>query len=146
MKKAFLLIFLLALSFAVYADQGAKKDLLVGPMANLWCDDLTPVLGEDSSQIQDGFVIFNFDDDYEILMATVKLKGAEPYTEYPVRLLQKGGSDCFIVDAVLYTNGQGNGVAHMEELGTADGAQIFINTDYAPDGSPRWRATDIFWY
>lgn len=133
------------------ADQGAKKDLLVGPEAVLWCGDLTPTSWEDSSQIQDGFVIFNYADGSGKLMATVKLKGAEPYTEYPVRLIQGGGSDCHVVDAYLTTNKKGNGVVHFDEIGldaNGDGlglAQVIIDTGIL-GANPTWRATDIFYF
>jgi len=139
---------ILALSNQVWAgnNQGAKKELLVGPQAVIWCDDLTPVPGEDSSQIQDGFVIFNYDDDWEMLIATVKLKGAEPYTDYPVRLIQSTpAGDCFVVDATIITNRKGNGVAHIEEPGVGDAAQVIIDTGTLTT-NPTWRATNIFYF
>ena len=144
MEKIFLMLVLLAVSLAVYADQGAMKELLTGPEAVIFCDDFTPVPGVDDNTIQDGFVIFNYDDEYETLMATVKLKGAEPYMDYPIRLI-RGSDDCHVFDAILTTNRNGNGVFHWEELGVSGAAQVIIDTG-SPYGNPTWRATNIFYY
>ena len=127
-------------------EQGAKKELLIGPQAILWCNNLMPHPAEVVDQIQEGFVIFNYDDEAGMLMATVKLKGAAPFTDYPVRLLQNGyGSGCWSVDGILSTNRMGNGVLHLEEVGVGDAAQVIIDTRYL-SYTPTWRATDIFYF
>ncbi|MDH5630257.1 MAG: hypothetical protein OEY96_08895 [Gammaproteobacteria bacterium] len=146
MKAAIACGLIIGFSSQVWAtEQGAKKELLIGPLANIYCYDLAPYPGEVSDQIQDGFVIFNYDDESGILMATVKLKGAEPDTDYPVRLIQNGYNGCWMVDGILSTNRMGNGVLHIEEPGVGSAAQIFIDTRYIFI-DPTWRATDIFYY
>jgi hypothetical protein len=127
--------------------QGAKKELLVGPQAVIWCGDLTPTPWEVADQIQEGFVIFNHNDADETgkLMATVKLKGAEPSTSYPVRLIQNGNNGCWTVDGTLTTNHVGNGVLHLEEPSVGDAAQVIIDTG-SLFATPAWRGTDIFYY
>ncbi len=123
--------------------QGAKKYRLVGPAANLFCDDLTPA-GEDVSQSIRGFVIFNRNGS-GIVSAVVSLKFARPNTRYPVRLIQGGteGSDCHEVDGVLVTNRRGNGTLRLAERDVGTRAQIIVDTS-ALFRTPTYRATRFY--
>lgn len=123
--------------------QGAKKYPLVGPDAQLFCFSLTPTSNDVATLWQEGFVRFNVDDDAGILSAVVSLKGAEPNTTYPVRLIQGGAGDCQTVDGYLTTNGRGNGTLSISEPAVSDRAQVIINTDVL-SGDPTYRATEIF--
>jgi len=71
------------------------------------------------------------------VMAEVSLKGGLPNTTYNVRLIQTpSGSDCFVFDGTLTTNGQGNGNAHIEEPllpGTTDAFAFLSFPGFAGD-------------
>lgn len=125
--------------------QGAKKQILVGPSAVISCKTVEPSFWDNGSVVQDGFVIFNYADGSNKLMATVKLKGASPNTEYPVRLIQGNSGDCHTFDGILTTNKKGNGVLHIDEDGYGEVAQVIIDTG-SQYGTPTWRGTDIFYY
>lgn len=121
--------------------RGAEKYRLVGPAANIFCDDLTPA-GENVRKVAPGFVIFNRSGNGR-LSAVVSLKGARPNTRLPIRLIQGGADDCFKVDGVLITNGQGNGTLRLTERDVARRAQVIIDTK-ALFKTPTYRGTRFF--
>lgn len=122
--------------------QGAKKHPLVGPAAVIWCDDLTPVPWEDTSVRVPGFAVFNANGSGR-LSVVVSMKRAQPRTEFPVRLIQGNAGDCWTVDGVLTTNGQGNGTLRLAEPVVGTRAQIIVDTSALFD-VPTFRATEIF--
>jgi hypothetical protein len=120
---------------------GAEKYPLVGPAANISCANLTPA-GENVSKVAPGFVIFNLNR-HGILSAVVSLKGAPPHTRFPLRLIQGGAGDCYKVDGVLVTDGQGKGTLRLTERDVANRAQIIIDTK-ALFKKPTYRGTHFF--
>lgn len=125
------------------ASAAAQKFDLVGPAANIFCNDLTPA-GEDISQVAPGFAVFNANQNK--LSAVVSVKDAPPNTQFPVRLIQGGvggGGDCFTVDGTLTTNGNGKGTLNVSEPPAGTRAQVIIDTT-ALTGTPTYRATDMY--
>jgi len=120
---------------------GAEKYALVGPAANISCANLTPA-GDNVSKVAPGFVIFNLNR-RGILSAVVSLKGAPPHTRFPLRLIQGGAGDCYKVDGVLFTNGQGKGTLRLTERDVAKRAQVIIDTK-ALFHKPTYRGTHFF--
>ncbi len=123
---------------------GAEKLPLVGPEADVFCDSLQPVPGENAGTDFPGFAIFNQNGNAGTVMATVSVKGWQPDTSYPVRLIQ-GGDDCFTVDGVIETNGRGNGTLHVEEAQQpgSTAMQVIVDTG-ALFGTPSIRATEAY--
>jgi hypothetical protein len=121
--------------------RGAQKYRLVGPAANISCHDLTPA-GENVSKVAPGFVIFNLNR-HGTVSAVVTLKGAPPHTRFPLRLIQGGAGDCYNVDGVLVTDGQGKGTLRMTEPDVAKRAQVIIDTR-ALFAKPTYRGTHFF--
>lgn len=124
------------------ASASAEKYDLVGPNANIFCDDLTPLDG--ATELAPGFVVFNANKNK--VSAVVSLKDAPPNTKFPVRLIQGGaggGNDCYAVDGTLTTNGAGKGTLNVAETPTGTRAQVIIDTSVLT-GTPTVRATDIF--
>jgi hypothetical protein len=131
------------LALASPASAAAEKYPLIGPLANVFCSDLTPA-GEDVSQTAPGFVIFNANANK--VSAVVSVKDAPPSTEFPIRLIQGGdggGTDCFVVDGVLTTNAQGKGTLNLSEAPAGTRAQVIIDTSELT-GTPTFRATEFF--
>ncbi len=125
------------------ANAAAEKYALVGPFANIFCNDLTPA-GEDVSQTAPGFVVFNANRNK--VSAVVSVKDAPPNTQLPIRLIQGGaggGNDCFTVDGTLTTNGQGKGTLNVAEAPAGTRAQVIIDTS-ALFGTPTFRGSQIF--
>lgn len=125
------------------AQAAAEKYALVGPAANVFCNDLTPA-GEDISKIAPGFAIFNANANK--VSAVVSVKAAPPSTEFPIRLVQGGvggGGDCFTVDGVLTTNAQGKGTLNVSEAPVGTRVQVIIDTSVLT-GTPTFRATEFF--
>jgi hypothetical protein len=123
---------------------GAAKEALVGPLANVYCIDVTPVPSEDASRAGPGSVVFNVDQAGRV-HANVKLKKAQPHTTYVVRLIQGNGGDCYTVDATVTTNGRGNGNVNVVEAlvpGTT-AIQIFIDTG-AIFNTPTYRGEERY--
>ena len=129
------------LLLAAPAHAAAQKYGLVGPAANISCEALDPVESEDSSQRLSGFVVFN--DGEGSITAVVSVKRATPNTALPVRLIQSGSVDCWDMDGVLRTNGQGNGTLRIKEPVTGTHAQIIIDTREL-FSTPTYRATSIY--
>jgi Flp pilus assembly protein TadG len=128
---------------AAPAQAAAEKYPLVGPAANIFCNDLTPA-GEDISQTAPGFAIFNANKNK--VSAVVSVKDAPPNTKFPIRLIQGGvggGNDCFTVDGTLTTNDNGQGTLNVAEPPVGTRAQVIIDTSVLT-GTPTYRATDIF--
>ena len=127
------------------AGPGAAKLPLVGPAANVFCSDVQPIPWEDAGTAFPGFVIFNQDMDADLVKATVSVKGWAPDTSYPVRLIQGGSGDCYIVDGTIETNGQGNGTLHLEEPTSAGSPamQVIVDTGVM-FGTPTVRATEPY--
>ncbi len=125
--------------------QGAQKFGLVGPQANLYCHDLEPYAGENATETVRGFVIFNVDDDSDMLSAVVSLKRARPSTVFQVRLIQSGGDDsCATTDGLLTTNRRGNGTLALREPDVGTRAQVFIEASSLDDEPLAYRATTYF--
>jgi hypothetical protein len=127
---------------AAPATAAAEKYPLIGPFANIFCDTLVPVDG--AEDIAPGFVVFNANKNK--VSATVSVKDAPANVDMPIRLIQGGpggGADCFEVDGVLRTNGQGKGTLHVQEPVTGTRAQVIIDTT-ALFGTPTYRGTEIF--
>ena len=77
-------------------------------------------------------------------MATVSIKGGNPNTDYPVRLIQAGaGPECFTVDGVLTTDGEGKGTVRVSEGVVSTAAQVIVNTG-AVLTKPTYRATEPY--
>jgi hypothetical protein len=69
-----------------------------------------------------------------ILIAEVALKGALPNTDYNVRLIQTpSGADCFTIDGVITTNGQGNGTITIKEAALPGTTGAFAFVDLASE-------------
>ncbi len=125
------------------ASAAAEKYALVGPAANVFCNDLTPA-GEDISQVAPGFAVFNANKNK--VSVVVSVKDAPPNTTFPIRLIQGGvggGTDCGTVDGTLTTNGNGHGTLNVSETPTGTRAQVIIDTS-ALTQTPTYRATEIF--
>lgn len=122
---------------------GAEKLPLVGPAASVICNPpQDPSSSDDASETLDGFVIFNYSADDGTIKATVSIKGGEPNTEYPVRLVQNN-ADCFTVDGVLTTNRQGKGTLNIREAAVSGSAQVIVDTGAIFD-QPSYRATESY--
>lgn len=125
------------------AAAAAQKHPLVGPLADVFCSDLTPA-DEDVSQTAPGFVVFNANRNK--VSAVVSVKDAPPNTELPVRLVQGGvggGQDCTTVDGTLTTNGNGQGTLNVSEAPAGTRAQVIIDTSEL-FGTPTFRGSEIF--
>ena len=59
------------------------------------------------------------------MSATVSLKGLTPDTDYVIRLIQ--GVDCYVVDATVTTNRQGNAKVHLSEASVSGTAFIAVD-------------------
>jgi hypothetical protein len=116
----------------------AARSPLVGPAADVSCQELEPG-EEDVSEPGPGFVVLK--ERSGTVSALVVLRGAQPDTDYPVRLLQSGddASTCFIVNGVLHTNGRGVGVLRVSEPVTGEAAQVIVDTGEL-FGLPTYRA------
>lgn len=126
------------------ATAAAEKYRLTGPEANIFCNSLEPL--DEADTIVPGFVIFNAIK--KKVSATVSVKDAPANVDLPVRLIQGGvggGGDCYEIDAILRTNGQGKGTVHVAEPRTGTRAQVIIDTT-ALFGTPTFRGTGIFLY
>jgi hypothetical protein len=115
---------------------------LVGPAADISCQELEPG-EEDVSEPGPGFVVFRTRSG--TVSARVVLRGAEPSTDYPVRLLQSGddATNCFVVNGVVHTNARGRGLLRVSEPITGEAAQVIVNTG-ALFGLPTYRALQAF--
>jgi hypothetical protein len=148
MKKILLLIgaagLLLGFAGAATAAEapGAAKLGLVGPGAIVFCAPPQSPVDSDASQTLEGFAIFNYSSDSNTIKATVSVKGAQPNTSYPVRLIQNN-SDCGTVDGVLTTNGQGTGSLNLREAAVSGSAQVIIDTGNLFT-NPTYRATESY--
>ena len=133
----------LGVGLAAPASAAAEKYALVGPAADVFCSDLTPAPDENISQIAPGFAIFNANQNK--VSAVVSVKDAPPNTEFPIRLIQAGGTgfDCFTVDGTLKTNGNGKGTLNVSEAPDGTRAQVIIDTSVLT-GTPSYRATQPF--
>jgi hypothetical protein len=120
--------------------QGADKQPLVGPTADVLCDNLVPLHG-DAPDPGPGFVIFNKSGDR--VSALVVLHDARPNTTYPVRLLQDDDGSCHDVDGELVTNHRGHGTLRLTEPDVGNLAQVIIDTDRLAQ-NPSYRGTDVF--
>jgi hypothetical protein len=120
--------------------EGADKQPLIGPNAEVLCDNLVPLHG-DAPDAGPGFVIFNKSSDS--ISALVVLHDAEPNTSYTVRLLQDNDGSCHDVDGVLVTNDRGHGTLRWSEPDVGNVAQVIINTD-SLSRTPIYRGTDVF--
>jgi hypothetical protein len=128
-----------AIGPATAAEAGSAARLpLVGPAADVSCQELEPG-AEDVSEPGPGFVVLKERPD--TVSALVVLRGAQPNTDYPVRLLQSGddATTCFVVNGVLHTNGRGAGVLRVSEPITGEAAQVIVNTGEL-FGLPTYRA------
>jgi hypothetical protein len=127
------------------ASAAAEKYPLVGPFASVFCGSLEPAEDEDNAtKVAPGFAIFNANKNK--VSAVVSVKDAPPNTEFPIRLIQGGaggGTDCYIVDGTLKTNGNGQGTLNVAEPVAGTRAQVIIDTTEL-FGTPTFRATDIF--
>lgn len=125
---------------------GANKVPLRGPGAIVACHSNQPVPGENVSQAGPGFVIFN-EGALGVVHANVALKDASPNTTYVVRLVQAipSGGDCFSVDGLITTNGNGNGTLNIEEakLAGATSAQVIVDTS-GLFNTPTYRGSDLY--
>jgi hypothetical protein len=104
---------------AVAGGGGSGNFPLLGPDGNAFCDGSGVISGTDGGF---GFAIIN-EPGSATISATVKLQSLKPKTTYFVSLIQ-GVSDCGTVDAIITTNGAGNGTAHMSEASVSDHAFI----------------------
>jgi hypothetical protein len=126
------------------ASAAAQKYPLVGPFASVFCSTLEPSDEDFTPTRAPGFAVFNANANK--VSAVVSVKGAPPNTALPVRLVQGGpggGGDCYDVDGVIRTNGQGNGTLNVAEAPAGTRAQVIIDTTEI-FGVPSYRATDIF--
>ena len=118
---------------------GATRLPLVGPAADMSCDNLIPF--DQPTENGPGFVIFNSRNG--VVTALVVLRGAQPNTAYPVRLLQGARDDCFEVGGTLETNRKGNGTLRLTEPDRGRFAQVVVDTEEL-FGLPTYRATRRF--
>jgi len=93
--------------FAAAGAGGSQKFDLLGPTGNALCDGSGVLSGAPGAY---GFAVINAPSDGTVA-TTVSIKGQQPNTTYDIRLVQ-GVADCFTVDAMVTTNGQGNGTVH----------------------------------
>lgn len=124
------------------AQAAASKYPLVGPDANVYCNDLTPGSSEYIGSTPEGFVVFTVDGGF--VSAVVSLKGWQPNTEYVIRLLQANApTGCYTADAAVTTNGQGNGTVRVAEPVDGTAAQVIVDTGGLFQ-RPTYRATVVY--
>ena len=131
--------------------QGAEKYPLVGPHPNAWCSDLELWPWSDTSQTIRGFAIINYSADSNTIKATVSVKGLQPNTSYPVRLIQGepggGVGMCHTQDGVITTNRNGNGTLNVREVANGSRrAAVYINTEVLYYGMPSWASLGVYTY
>jgi len=130
---------LLVGAFAAPAASGTAQFMggvpLVGPQAVIWCTDGSPFQPgqvDKADLAGPGTVSFMVSDAW--VGATVTLRGAQPYTAYVVRVIQGTqylpASDCQRVDAVIRTDGWGNGAGSVREwrIPTGNSVQVIVDT------------------
>ena len=115
---------------------------LVGPAADVSCQELEPG-EEDVSEPGPGYVVLR--QRAGTVTAVVRLRGAQPDSDYTVRLLQAGddATTCVTVNGVLHTNARGAGVLRVSEPVTGAAAQVIVNTGEL-FGLPTYRAAQAF--
>ena len=108
---------------AAAGGNGSGKFDLLGPNGNALCDGSGVLSGAPGDF---GFAVINAPSDGTV-SATVSIKGQQPDTDYVIRLVQ-GDADCFTVDAMVTTNGQGNATVHLSEPSVSTTALIAVDT------------------